>query len=123
MDVEKIIDSVVARFIGTKHERDVKRIQPLVAAINALEPEMKKLSDAQIGERTAALKAEVQARLEGLERDDPELQAKAARSARACHRAGFCAGARSGPPHAGHAPLRRAADRRNRAASGQESPR
>ena len=28
MDVEKIIDSVVARFIGTKHERDVKKIQP-----------------------------------------------------------------------------------------------
>src|SRR5271154_3025623 len=76
MDVEKIINSVVARFIGTKHERDVKRIQPLVTEINALEPEMKNLSDEQIGERTLALKAEVQGRLEGLERDDPAYKDK-----------------------------------------------
>ncbi len=76
MDVERIIDNVVARFIGTKHERDVKRIQPIVAEINALEPEMKQLSDAQLGERTLALKAEVQGRLEGLERDDPDYKRK-----------------------------------------------
>jgi preprotein translocase subunit SecA len=76
MDVEKVIDSVVARFIGTKHERDVKRIQPLVVEINALEPEMKKLSDEQIAGRTLALKAEVQQRVEGLERDDPNYKEK-----------------------------------------------
>ncbi len=76
MDVEKIIDDVVARFIGTKHERDVKRIQPLVEAINELEPEMKKLSDEEIGARTLALKGEVQGRLEGLERDDPDFKGK-----------------------------------------------
>jgi preprotein translocase subunit SecA len=76
MDVERIIDSVVARFIGTKHERDVKRIQPLVAEINALEPEMKKLSDEQIAERTLALKAEVQERVEALDRDDTNYKEK-----------------------------------------------
>jgi preprotein translocase subunit SecA len=76
MNVEKVIDHVVARFIGTKHERDVKRIQPLVEEINALEPEMKKLSDEEIGARTVALRAEVQARFEGLERDDPDYKAK-----------------------------------------------
>src|SRR6202142_1143850 len=76
MDVERIVDSVVARFIGTKHERDVKRIQPLVAEINLLEPEMKQLSDAQLAERTLALKAEVQERLEGLERDNPDYKQK-----------------------------------------------
>ncbi len=74
MDVERVIDSVVSRFIGTKHERDVKRIEPLVAQINALEPEMKQLSDAGISERAASLKAEVQARMEGLERDDPNYK-------------------------------------------------
>ena len=68
MDIEKIINSVVARFIGTKHERDVKRIQPTVAAINALEPEMKSLSDADFAARTAALKADIAKRLE---RADP----------------------------------------------------
>ena len=76
MDVEKVLDGVVARFIGTKHERDVKKIQPTITAINALEPEMKNLSDGQIGERTNALRAEVQARLEGLERDDPDYKKK-----------------------------------------------
>ena len=76
MDVEKLINGVVARFIGTKHERDVKAIQPMVAAINELEPEMKKLSDAEITARTSVLKAEVQGRLAGLERDDPDYKKK-----------------------------------------------
>jgi preprotein translocase subunit SecA len=65
MDVERIIDSVLARFIGTKHERDVKKIAPIVGAVGALEAEIKNLSDAQIAERTATLRAEVQNRLEG----------------------------------------------------------
>src|ERR1700683_407127 len=76
MDVEKFINSVVARFIGTKHERDVKELQPLVAEINSLEPEMRKLSDAEITVKTAQLKTEVQARMEGLERDDPDYKQK-----------------------------------------------
>ena len=76
MDVQKAIDGVVARFIGTKHERDVKRIQPLVVAINALEPETMKLSDEEISARTVALRAGVQARMEGLERDDPDYKQK-----------------------------------------------
>jgi preprotein translocase subunit SecA len=76
MDVEKVIDSVVARFIGTKHERDVKRLQPFVDAVNALEPQTKQLSDEELGARTVALKAEVQARLEGVELDDPDYKEK-----------------------------------------------
>jgi preprotein translocase subunit SecA len=76
MDVEKFINGVVARFIGTKHERDVKELQPLIAEINALEPEMRKLSDAEITAKTAQLKAEVHARIEGLERDDPDYKPK-----------------------------------------------
>src|SRR5580700_206639 len=76
MDVEKFINGVVARFIGTKHERDVKELQPLVEEINTLEPEMRKLSDAEITAKTAQLKTEVQARLEGLERDDTDYKAR-----------------------------------------------
>ncbi|MGC2420750.1 MAG: preprotein translocase subunit SecA [Candidatus Acidiferrales bacterium] len=73
MDIEKIINSIVARFIGTKHERDVKRIQPLVVAINELEPEMQKLSDDEIGARTLALRSEVQERMQGIEEsNDPQ---------------------------------------------------
>jgi len=76
MNVENVIDNVVARFIGTKHERDVKRIQPLVAEINALEPEMQKLGEADFGARMLALKAEVQEQIKGLERDDPDYKKK-----------------------------------------------
>ena len=76
MDVEKVIDGVVARFIGTKHERDVKRVQPLVEQINALEPEMKTLRDEQFAQRTAELKREVEARLEGIEWDATDYKRK-----------------------------------------------
>ena len=76
MDVERIVDSVVARFIGTKHERDIKVIQPVVSEINALEPAMQKLTDAELAAYTPKLKAEVQARLEGVEDNDPDVKQK-----------------------------------------------
>ncbi len=76
MDVERIIDSVLARFIGTKHERDVKKIAPIVGAVGALEAETKNLSDAQIAERTLALRAEVQNRLEGSDPSAPDYRQK-----------------------------------------------
>ena len=103
MDVEKLINGVVARFIGTKHERDVKAIQPMVAAINELEPEMKKLSDAEITARTSVLKAEVQGRLAGLERDDPDYKKKLQEALGACANSCVRAGARGGASHAGDA--------------------
>ena len=37
---------------GTKHERDVKRMRPAVAAINALEPAMQALSDTELRTKT-----------------------------------------------------------------------
>ena len=76
MDVEKIINSVVARFIGTKHERDVKSVQPIVESINALEPEMRQLSDAGIAEKTAALRKEVQERVAALDPADLDYKAQ-----------------------------------------------
>jgi preprotein translocase subunit SecA len=80
MEVDRLLDSVVARFIGTKHERDIKRIQPLVDEINALELEMKKFSDAELSAETPKLRREVQARLEGLEDNDPQIKQKLAES-------------------------------------------
>ena len=74
MRVEEIFDRVVARFIGTKHERDIKRIMPLVAAINALEPEMQRLSDAEMLAKTQELKAQVAERLGDAQPDDPQYK-------------------------------------------------
>ena len=63
MDAAKIMDSVLARFIGTKHERDIKKLQPTIAQINALESEVQRLADDELKTRFATLKGEVQDRL------------------------------------------------------------
>jgi preprotein translocase subunit SecA len=76
MEFDRIINQVVARFIGTKHERDIKRIVPIVASVNALEAEMQGLSDAEIAERAAALKGKVTARLSGVEPADSDYKVK-----------------------------------------------
>src|SRR5215469_10315330 len=69
-----MIDRVVARFIGTKHERDLKVIQPKVNAINALGPEFEQLTDAQMLEKTAQLREQVRQRLGDLPLDDPQYK-------------------------------------------------
>ena len=76
MDVEKFVDSIVSFFIGTKHERDIKKIKPLIAAMNELEPEMKNLADADFPARMAALREEVVQRLEGIEPSDTDYRKK-----------------------------------------------
>src|SRR6266702_1160320 len=63
MDVAKVVDRVVARFIGTKHERDIKKLQPLIAAINAREAEVQALSDEGLKTRFAELRVQVQEQL------------------------------------------------------------
>ena len=76
----QILDRVVARFIGTKHERDVKKLQPMVAAINAREAEIKALSDEELKARFAALREQVQEPLKDADPSEPtfrELMQKA----------------------------------------------
>src|SRR5215475_7880470 len=63
MDAAKILDRVVAWFIGTKHERDIKKLQPVVALINAREPEVQALSDEALKSEFAKLRDGVQERL------------------------------------------------------------
>jgi len=61
-----IIDKALSKVFGTKHERDIKAMNPRVAAINALEPEIKALSDAQIRARVAEIRARLQDDLKNL---------------------------------------------------------
>src|SRR5258708_38259111 len=63
MEAAQILDRVVARFIGTKHERDIKKLQPAIAAINAREAEVLSLSDEGLKTRFAELRAQVQEQL------------------------------------------------------------
>jgi preprotein translocase subunit SecA len=54
-----MFDWALKKFFGTKHEREIKRLRPLVDAINALEPAMKKLSDAELQAKTPEFKQQL----------------------------------------------------------------
>ena len=47
-----MINKVLTMIFGSKHERDVKGMLPRVAQINALEPEISKLSDDELRGKT-----------------------------------------------------------------------
>ena len=49
-----IIDATLAKVFGTKTEREVKAMLPTVAAIGALEPELRELSDIDLAAKTRA---------------------------------------------------------------------
>ena len=53
------IGSLASKLFGSSNDRKLKRFQPLVAEINALEPEIEKLSDADLKARTEQFKQEV----------------------------------------------------------------
>jgi preprotein translocase subunit SecA len=66
-----LIDKVIAKVFGTKNEREIKRTLPRVQAINALEPEMQKLSDEQLRAKTGEFGQRIQERLSKIA-DEPE---------------------------------------------------
>ncbi len=47
-----MIDAILAKIFGTKTEREIKALRPTVAAIGALEPELKQLSDIDLAAKT-----------------------------------------------------------------------
>jgi len=59
-----MIDLFLKKIFGSKNERELKRLAPLVDAINSLEPEYRNLSDAQLLGKTAEFK-------ERLDRGEP----------------------------------------------------
>jgi len=66
-----LINTLVAKVFGTKNEREVKRLLPQVQAINALEPAMKKLSDADLRAKTDQFRKRIQDRLTKIA-DEPD---------------------------------------------------
>ncbi len=66
-----MINEFFGRLFGTNNERQVKRLLPRVAAINALEAETQKLSDDQLRAKTEEFRARIQERLAAIA-DEPE---------------------------------------------------
>ncbi len=54
-----MIDNFLAKIFGTKHEREVKAMRPLIAAINDLEPQMQALSDEELAAQTVKFREQL----------------------------------------------------------------
>ena len=121
MRVEDIVDRVVARFIGTKHERDVKRLDPHGRGHQRAWRRTTSACPMPNFKRKirCSSKPKSQQRLGNADPAEDDYKQRLADALEPAHGSGLRAGARSGPPHAGHAPFRRAADRRHRPARRQ----
>ena len=51
-----MLDTLVKKFVGSRNDREIKKIQPLVAKINDLEPRVSSLTDEQLKAQTAEFK-------------------------------------------------------------------
>ncbi len=58
-----MINTLLGKVFGTKNERVVKSLTPNVRAINALEPEIQKLSDSELRAKTDEFRQRIQERL------------------------------------------------------------
>jgi preprotein translocase subunit SecA len=54
-----MIGQLLAKVIGTQNEREIKRLQPLVAEISALEPTIQALTDQQLRDKTVEFRKRV----------------------------------------------------------------
>jgi preprotein translocase subunit SecA len=82
-----MIKTVLAAVFGTRHEREVKRIQPLVDAINAEYERLRSLSDNKLQQQTEHLRGIVHERTADLEAQIAALKEKKKLTADADERA------------------------------------
>ncbi|HET9697755.1 MAG TPA: preprotein translocase subunit SecA [Terriglobales bacterium] len=65
-----MINTLLGKVFGTKNEREVKKLAPIVEQINSLEPEIQKLSDAQLRAKTEEFRRRIAERTASIEDDD-----------------------------------------------------
>src|SRR5260370_4308297 len=73
-----IVNKVTTKIFGSANERLLKRLWPEVSVLNALEPEIEKLSDDELRARTAKFREYVENHMAGVEiaGETPEEQRK-----------------------------------------------
>src|ERR1700689_12753 len=54
-----MLDATLAKIFGIRNEREVKRLRPIVAAINDLEPGLQQLSDTELAQKTVEFKQRI----------------------------------------------------------------
>ena len=52
-------ETFLAKVFGTKHDRDVKALQPIIAAINEIEPRMLELTDQELAAQTVKFREQL----------------------------------------------------------------
>jgi preprotein translocase subunit SecA len=65
------VERVITKIFGSANERLLKKIVPIIAHINALEPQIKQLSDEQLREKTVEFRERIAERLAGAEELEP----------------------------------------------------
>jgi preprotein translocase subunit SecA len=68
-----LINTLLGKVFGTKNDRELKRLMPQVEAINALEPQMRQLSDDQLRAKTEEFRKRIQERLAKFP-DEPDAE-------------------------------------------------
>ena len=76
-------DKLLTKVFGTANERTIKRLLPVVAAINQLESSIKPLSDEQLRAKTAEFRARIAERLAGIPHDADHKEERKAAEAKA----------------------------------------
>ncbi len=69
---------LIKKIVGTKNEREIKRIRPIVEEIAGLEPKLAKLSDADLKAETSLLKERLRSATAPVRTEVEEIQAKIA---------------------------------------------
>src|SRR5580698_807950 len=54
-----MIDKALAKIFGTKHEREIKKMRPIIAAIDDLEPQMQALSNEDLAAQTVKFREQL----------------------------------------------------------------
>ncbi len=75
------IEKALTKVFGSANERLLKKLWPVVARINALEPEISRLSDEELRAKTEEFKTRLARRLEGSEELSPEARKQLEREA------------------------------------------
>src|SRR5262249_48265782 len=68
--------SLIKKIVGTKNDREIKRIRPHVERINALEPDYQKLTDAELKGLTEQFKNRISEAVAGLKKELDEVQSE-----------------------------------------------
>ncbi len=67
------LDTILAKIFGTRNEREIKRLRPLVERISSLEPEMQRLTDAELRAKTDEFRQRIHERASQVQ-PEPEAE-------------------------------------------------